>query len=448
SARGLPGTVQGVVTSRLDRLTPEQQLSLKVGSVLGPRFTAELLEAVYPVPAESEVLAARLHQLEERGLIQLESTSGPPAWLFRHAITQEAVYATLPFSQRRELHHRAAEWYETGAGADDLPLLAYHWRRAEDRAKAGLYLKQAGERALKQYAHLDAIGFLTDALAISHSTDGAGPRARLELLLGRAYAAISSYAEDRRHLEAGLSLHGEKLPASTAGGVCALLREVVRQLLHRLRPATYVGRRSGERDALLERARALETLVETYFYLGDSLRSLYAAIRTLNLAEAAGDSPELARGYAILGNIGGFIPLPSASRWYGRRALEVVRATGTPADKHWVAIVVGVSRAGMGEWESAAELFDDARRITEGLGDRRRWADAVGNLALVHLFRGDVAEASRQLLALLESATRERDRRYQVGALRPLVWCLIAEGRLDEAAARLDELRGFLGEGL
>src|SRR5262249_2871196 len=37
SSRGLPGTVQGVVTSRLDRLTVDQQLSLKVGSVLGPR---------------------------------------------------------------------------------------------------------------------------------------------------------------------------------------------------------------------------------------------------------------------------------------------------------------------------------------------------------------------------------------------------------------------------
>jgi hypothetical protein len=109
---------------------------------------------------------------------------------------------------------------------------------------------------------------------------------------------------------------------------------------------------------------------------------------------------------------------------------------------------VGVSRAGMGEWDSAAQLFDDARRVTEGLGDRRRWADAVGNLALVHLFRGDVAEATRQLVVLLESAARERDRRYQVGALRPLVWCLIAEGRIEEAAARLDQLRIFLDEGL
>src|SRR4030095_9903008 len=104
------------------------------------------------------------------------------------------------------------------------------------------------------------------------------------------------------------------------------------------RRATYVGRRSGEREALLERARALEPLVETYFYLGDSLRSLYAAIRTLNLAEAAGDRTQLARGYAILGAIVGFIRLSKPSRWYGRRALEVVRATGPPADKHWVAI--------------------------------------------------------------------------------------------------------------
>ena len=450
ASRGLPGTVQGVVTTRLDRLPADLQLTVKVGSVLGAGFSVDALQALYPVAIEPGALAEQLAALERRGMVREETGAGDRRYAFRHAITRDVVYGALAFAQRRSLHRAAAMWYESVRGeqpAADLALLAHHWRGAEDKAKAGYYCERAGEHALGSYANLEAIGFLTEALELSEGT----PRdrqARLELLLGRAYAAISSYAADRIHLEAGLALQDERVPPSMPRLVGALLREVGRQMLHRRWPTRYVGRGAARRQVLLEQARALETLVETYFYLGDSLRSLYAALRTLNVAESAGISPELARGYAITGTIAGFIPLPTVAHAYGRRALEAVSATGDPTARHWVAIVVGVSRAGMGEWDGAELLFTEARQITDGLGDRRRWADAVGNLALVGLFRGDLAGATALLEETWRSASRERDRRYQVSSLRPLIWCLIELGRLDEADQRLGELARFLEEGV
>ena len=46
-------------------------------------------------------------------------------------------------------------------------------------------------------------------------------------------------------------------------------------------------------ERLLEASRAYERLVEVHYISGENLPSLYASLRALNLAEAAGPSPEL-----------------------------------------------------------------------------------------------------------------------------------------------------------
>ncbi len=451
--RGLPATIQGVLTSRLDRLPPDLLLTLKVGSVIGLQVSVEGLRAMRPVHANEDALLAELRELEQRGLVVADPAQPTARFTFRHAITRDAAYGALPFAQRRALHASAARWYEAapvGEQPRHYAVLAHHWRGAEDVSRARHYLALAGEQALRTFANVEAAGFLVEALGFAAAAVPLerAERARLELEAGRAYLGLSDYAADRVHLEAGLALLGAPIPVTSPRMAAAVLREMLVQILHRCWPRRFVGRARARREGLLAQAGAIESLVETYFYLGDSLRSLYAALRTLNLAEAAGFSPELARGYAIVGAISGFIPAPRLARAYGRRAVEVVRRTNDAAARLWVSIVVGVSYAGLGAWSEAATLFEDAIEVGEGLGDRRRLDDATGNLALVELFRGDVAGAVRRLGATYASAVEARDRRYQAVAVRPLAYGLILLGRLDEAEQRLDDLRAILQRGL
>ncbi len=44
----LPDTIEALIRSRIDALTPTQQLTLKINSVLGMKFCVEDLEAIYP----------------------------------------------------------------------------------------------------------------------------------------------------------------------------------------------------------------------------------------------------------------------------------------------------------------------------------------------------------------------------------------------------------------
>ena len=48
--------MQGVITSRIDRLTPAQQLTLKVASVIGRLFPFRLLRDIHPIEADRHLL--------------------------------------------------------------------------------------------------------------------------------------------------------------------------------------------------------------------------------------------------------------------------------------------------------------------------------------------------------------------------------------------------------
>ena len=43
-----PDSIQGIITSRVDQLTPTQQLTLKVASIIGREFTFQALRDVLP----------------------------------------------------------------------------------------------------------------------------------------------------------------------------------------------------------------------------------------------------------------------------------------------------------------------------------------------------------------------------------------------------------------
>ena len=52
----MPVTVQSLIASRLDALSPSEDLALKAASVIGDRFSLDLIARVYPGKSEGETL--------------------------------------------------------------------------------------------------------------------------------------------------------------------------------------------------------------------------------------------------------------------------------------------------------------------------------------------------------------------------------------------------------
>ena len=87
-----PDNVQGVITSRIDRLTPQQQLTLKVASVIGRVFAFHILRDIYPLQAEPASLATDLATLQQLDITPLDRPPPDLAYVFKHIITREYAY--------------------------------------------------------------------------------------------------------------------------------------------------------------------------------------------------------------------------------------------------------------------------------------------------------------------------------------------------------------------
>jgi predicted ATPase/class 3 adenylate cyclase len=204
-----PETLQGVITSRIDRLTPSQQLALKVASVIGRVFAFRILREVHPIEADKPALPVYFETLERLDLTPLESPEPELTYIFKHIITQEVAYNLMAFSQRRQLHRAVAEWYEhahSGELAPFFPILAHHWRMvAEDQradpaivSKAIEYLHKAGEQAVHRSANVEAISHLSIAVELlatmAESRERDRQELRLQLAVSQPLMAAKGYS--------------------------------------------------------------------------------------------------------------------------------------------------------------------------------------------------------------------------------------------------------------
>ena len=183
-----PNTVQDIIIGRFDRLSARQQSILKVASVIGREFSIDTLVEIYPGEMDAAEAAESLQSLVVLDLMQ-EVVHDRSRYRFRHAITRDIAYGLLLFAQQRELHRAVAMSLEA-EHADDLDAvattLAYHWRNSlsaesesSDVDKALDYLGRAGRKSLRNFAHREAIGFLSDAIDLATpGADGDSDRAK------------------------------------------------------------------------------------------------------------------------------------------------------------------------------------------------------------------------------------------------------------------------------
>jgi class 3 adenylate cyclase len=184
--RAIPDTIQGVLAARMDRLPDTPRRVLQTVSVIGREFSLRLLHAILrdPIPPEDA-----LQELERQEFIyerSERSLTREPVYVFKHALTQEAAYASLTRSRRRHLHEQigrmlAAQFPEV---ADTQPeLLAHHFTQAGMGATAIDYWQRAGERAAERSANVEAISHFRAALQLLPELPPSAERTRRELAL-------------------------------------------------------------------------------------------------------------------------------------------------------------------------------------------------------------------------------------------------------------------------
>ncbi len=441
-----PDTLIGIITSRIDLLSSQAALTLKVASVVGLSFTVQIVRDVYPIGADQRNVPAYLAEVEHLDFTKQEIAEPDLAYVFRHIIVQEASYSLLLFQQRRAIHLSVAEWYERHS--DDLgaiySILAYHWSRAGDIAKAVLYLELAGEQALRNYANQEAVAFFTRARRLAE--DGqtgidAARRARWDLFQGEALVNLSRYGEGKQYLESGLAAQGFTLPRSEAARIGAILFQLARQVAHRVWPNHLIGAKAANRDRLLEIVRAATRLGEIYFFSNDKLRTLHVIVQSLNTAEAGGSSPQLAESYSAFGLMLGAAKIHRLAPTYLRRALATSAREENATSRPFTWISSSCYYMGQGDFTRAQELNQQAAALATRTGDIRRWCDATWNFARIAYFGGEFVEGLARSQELYETASEHRFVRSRIAGAALMATGQFYLGRLAEALKSLREAR-------
>jgi len=222
----IPATLHDSLMARLDRLSAIKEVA-QIGAAIGREFTYRLLEAVAPISGLA--LQSALEQLTRAGLIFCHGAPPDSTYLFKHALLQDAAYASLLRGRRQQLHRRIADALReqfSDVAETEPQLMAHHLAQAGLSDRAIDCLQKAGQRANESSANAEAIGHLRLALELLQSlpNDPAHKRKALELqvMLAQAMIAARGYAAPETR---NVLLQAKALTDESTGALqtCAIL---------------------------------------------------------------------------------------------------------------------------------------------------------------------------------------------------------------------------------
>ena len=392
AANAVPGTVQAVVSARLDSLPPDAKRVVQTASVIGDEFWVGALAGLEP-DLSAEAIDAALHELSDRELIEPVDHPSLPnerGCRFRQALVREVTYASVPKEVRARLHAALGKWLEDVTCECDIErefadLVAHHYERAsqlasdvglnlpEARTKAREYLERAGDQAIEMDAAAAAAEFFERALSFARDDDDL---LHLQLHLGEALVGCWRPAEAERHLNDALD----------------------------------AARRLEDRKA---EAKTLRLLGDLFRIRGDIDGGRKLLGEGLEIAREVGDAREEAEGLRSHGLSDLFQGrLESAPVWF-RRSLARFRELGDRRGEAWNLVNLAWADLLLGRLDEANGFLEEGLTIFTELGDAEGAGWCLGLRAWVLLFQGKLADAEalqRQIDGMIVRAMRPSPR--------------------------------------
>lgn len=419
-SHAMPGTLRGVIASRVDRLSDEHQLLLKVASVFGRVFSGAALAAVHPVAQQARRILELLSGLAGSNLVVNESAAGDDSFAFSHVLVQEAIYELLPLAQRRRQHRRIADWLEAqhGAGmAGYFGLLANHCMLAEDFARAVDHLEGGARTAIRQAAYREAVQHVETAQRITAERRldaDALRRARWHGLLGDSHHELTELKLARTEYLRVLELLGRPYAPGAWARATGILAELARLRLGGLAASTVPDAAARQVDERRLASRAYAQLSEIHYYENDPIAVLHLTLLSVREAQRSGSLPELSAGYGGLAIAFGQMGMAGAARAYVERSMALAEAR--PAEVHGIAyahLLAAVMASSQCDWALLESSGRRAEVLYGELGEHFRLVALRAMRAHSAIHRGRYAEAAPVLDAMAASLTPDTPERVR-----------------------------------
>ena len=152
STAAIPSTLQDSLMARFDSLAAGKIVA-QTGAAIGREFSHELIKVVWE--RDQTELERGLDEVVSSGVIFRRGAAPSTIYIFKHALLQDAAYASLLRAHRKSLHQRIAEVL-TSQAPEHPAVLAYHWEGAEQFENALRSRLEATNQSRKKFALLEA----------------------------------------------------------------------------------------------------------------------------------------------------------------------------------------------------------------------------------------------------------------------------------------------------
>ncbi len=501
----VPETVQALIGARLDTLSVDRKTLLQNASVVGKVFWSGTVASMGGV-AEGPAREA-LHDLARKELVRTVRTSSVQdqgEYAFWHVLVRDVAYGQIPRAERAAKHLAVAAWIESTVGeriSDQAEFLAYHYENAlllataagrdpgdELRTRTARALRMAGERA-QRLDVAKALDFYRRAEAFLPHDDPELPTLHVKTLaaasdlgegssteLALAYGtAIDDLRRRGDAVGAGVMLREYAAFLKTVGSTERAERatDEAIELLEPLGPsrelaAAYSSRAGNHMMAgrYAEWVRWTQALLD----LADSLdlpeyrmRALqYRGIHRVmsgdlegraDLEEARSIGLELGLGtetavaYINLADWVSALEGTAASLALTEEGIRFAERRGLGSNAMWLRAESTWRLFDLGRWDDVIEVSAEIRRWHGDRGRAQPVVIAGIQEAAVRLYRGDLDGAAVQMDELLPAAREIKDVQTYRPALATAALIAVRQGRLDDAAALLEELEHNLDSG-
>lgn len=444
----LPPSLQTLILSRIDQLTERQRITLKVASIIGRQFYLGQLYGYYPTLGELKQLQSDLEYMDDVEITLLDEPEPEIVYLFKHVMTYEVTYESLPYATRTQLHEQYAAFLEAGDQEKLLDIIAYHYGRSANTPKKRHYFRLAGEAAARRYANEAAVDYFSRGLEVTEQHDLNGryellkarervlhamgqrepqmrdihtleqiaeelkdPTRRAEALLRRGvYAKITgnpdegiSALEKAAKEASAASAHELEAEALMEWGQTLFFKADYGAAAERLQAGLNIADRYPRQRAYIQRTLAMIALRRGDFAAG---REIYE--RVLPLFQELGDRFGETIVYNDLGNIAFFEGRFAQAREHYERALAIRREIGYRYGVMQILNNLGAVVADEnGDFALAIQYLREALLLARQIGDRNNEGMALNNLGFYGLMMGNYADAENffgQALALAAAA--------------------------------------------
>ena len=440
----LGGSMNTVLTARVDRLSYLVRETVKAAAVIGREFDLPVLSEVMKTQEEFIIRNGNGHlllkeQVQTAEKSQIWQAMNELRYIFKHSLLREAIYDMQLRARLRELHRAIAESIEK-LYAENIEErfadLAFHYEQAEIKTKTTEYLNKAADFAKRNYQNSQAIEYYEKLLTYYPTNDEQAKVLKVVLKKGELLQLTGNWnaaeTDFQKALEIAQNLKDDVNIAranGTLGNVLMLKGDYVNAKKHH-----EIGLSTAiDLDDTVGVSRSLGGLGNLYFRQGNyEMAENYfnQCLEKIRLVDERYINPQ------IVANLG--LTYMNQSRYEEGIAcmLEQLRICEDKKDKQGTAIMhtnLGIVYNEQGDYDAAQHHFREGLAMSEELGNKFLVSIALGSLGSVYEKKGDFKTAEELYLRDLQLTEQLGDKQGIAIALGLMGGLYSEKGEFDKA---------------